>query len=162
MPPQYYQQRVEESVFITPNAGMAENAKICKSDVQPEDTRKRFEAFEDFSSDDEKITVDTKCSSAVCTVIWSLSSKFSRLLYFVEKLSMFILDSARYHILVELYLEGKLVDKANKDLRANSCQFQTLPGHTYTADVLLIQNSDNKIRLKEPKTFKASKFNLAS
>lgn len=78
MPPtQQYQRHHEENYFVTPNAGMPENAKHCKADEHPDD-RKRLENYEDFSSQDDTITVEVKTQSTVCTVRWSISSKFSK------------------------------------------------------------------------------------
>jgi hypothetical protein len=77
MPFQYQQRRQEEAYFITPNAGMAENQKFCKSDEHP-NNRRRLGDFEDFASQDETIATNVKTQSTVCTINWSLSSKFSK------------------------------------------------------------------------------------
>ncbi|KAI6182607.1 Phytanoyl-CoA hydroxylase-interacting protein-like [Aphelenchoides bicaudatus] len=142
MPSQYpHQYRQEEPYFVTPNAGMVENLKHCKSDEHPYG-RQRLEDFEDFSSHDETITVNVKCQSSCCIINWSLSARFS---------------SVRYHVKIEIFnKEAVLLEKFKRDVRSFSYQYQTTPGKEYLVRINLINNSDGSIRLSSPRThFKA-------
>lgn len=75
--------RPDTNLFVTPNAGMAENQKLCKSDEHLL-KRRRLDEFEDFSSQGEAITISVKTQSTVCTINWSLSSRFSKGILILE------------------------------------------------------------------------------